>query len=68
MTSMQGVPEEQVRCNICNVMLSQAEAKDHASTPLHAERKAKLENDLAAVKSNQYKNDSSVVLEWKGSI
>ena len=62
------MPEEQVRCNICNMLLSQKEAQDHASTSLHTERKAKLEEDLKAVKSGQYGGDSSVVLEWQGSI
>lgn len=67
-TPVQCVPEEQVRCNICNIVLSQKEAKDHASTPAHMERKSKLEEDLKAVRSGQYKDDRSVVLEWQESI
>lgn len=67
-TSTPDVPEEQVRCNICNIVLSQNEAKDHASTPAHMEHKSKLEEDLKAVRSGQYKDDSSVVLEWQESI
>jgi hypothetical protein len=66
--SNQGVPEEQVRCNICNIVLSQKEAKDHASTSPHMKHKSKLEEDLKAVRNEQYKDDSSVVLEWQGSI
>lgn len=59
---------EQLRCNICGLALDSSEAKVHSSSPTHVSLKQKLEHDLAAVKMEQYANDSSVILQWKNSI
>lgn len=58
----------QVRCNICGVMVGDGEAKDHASTPSHASLRSKLEQDLRQMSSENYSDDSSVVLQWSKSI
>jgi len=60
--------EEQLRCNICGVIVGSSEAKQHASTPSHASLRSKLEDELDAVKNEAYKNDSSVVIRWERSI
>jgi len=60
--------EEQLRCNICGLIVSSSQAKQHASTPAHATLKSKLEDDLNAVKKVAYNNDSSVVIEWEKSV
>ncbi|HEX2614837.1 MAG TPA: hypothetical protein VHL10_05040 [Nitrososphaera sp.] len=60
--------EEQLRCNICDIIVSSSQAKQHASTPSHASLKSKLEDDLNAVKKESYNNDSSVVIQWERSV
>jgi hypothetical protein len=60
--------EEQLRCNICGIMISASQAKQHASTSLHTSLKSKLEHDLNVVSEGSYKNDSSVVILWERSV
>lgn len=60
--------EEQLRCNICGVIVSSSQAKQHASTSSHASLKSKIEDDLNAVKGESYNNDSSVVIQWERSV
>ncbi len=59
---------EQLRCNICGVVLSSSDAKIHTSAPSHVSSKIKIEQDLEGVRKDHYINDSSVILKWKRSV
>ena len=60
------VAEEQLKCNICGgITVSASQAKQHASTSSHQLNKSKLEQELNAVKMENYQNDNSVVLSWE---
>jgi hypothetical protein len=63
------VPEEQLKCNICGggIMVSVSQAKQHASTSSHELNKSKLEQELNAVRMENYQNESSVVISWERS-
>jgi hypothetical protein len=62
------VTEEQLKCNICGgVMVSASQAEQHASTSSHQLNKSKLEQELNAVKMENYQNDSSVIKSWNRS-
>jgi hypothetical protein len=62
------VAEEQLKCNICGgITVSVSQAKQHASTSSHELNKSKLEQELNAVKMENYQNESSVVISWERS-
>jgi hypothetical protein len=62
------VAEEQLKCNICGgIMVSASQAKQHASTSSHQLNKSKLEQELNAVRKENYQNESSVVISWERS-
>jgi hypothetical protein len=62
------VAEEQLKCNICGgIMVSASQAKQHASTSSHQLNKSKLEQELNAVRMENYQNESSVVISWERS-
>jgi hypothetical protein len=62
------VAEEQLKCNICGgISVSASEAKQHASTSSHELNKSKLEQELNAVRMENYQNESSVVISWERS-
>jgi hypothetical protein len=60
--------DEQLRCNICEVIVSSSQAKDHASTSLHESRRSELEQELKEVRKENYTDDSSVIVVWENSI
>lgn len=60
--------DEQLRCNICEVAVSSSQAKQHASTSSHESRMSELEQELKAKRKEDYKNDSSVVVQWENSV
>jgi hypothetical protein len=60
--------DEQLRCNICGVAVSAGQAKQHASTSSHESHRSELEHELAEVRKESYKNDSSVILQWASSV
>jgi len=60
--------DEQLRCNICEIVVGASQAKQHASTSSHESRRSKLEQELKEVSKELYKNDSSVVVQWSSSI
>jgi hypothetical protein len=59
--------EQQVMCNICGITLSASQTKQHASTSSHELHKATLEQELNAVRKENYQNDSSLVISWERS-
>ncbi|HEX6252942.1 MAG TPA: hypothetical protein VFZ55_01865 [Nitrososphaera sp.] len=60
------VAEEQLKCNICGgITVSASQAKQHASTSSHELNKSKLEQELNAVRMENYQNESSVVISWE---
>jgi hypothetical protein len=62
------VAEEQLKCNICGgITVSASQAKQHASTSSHQLNKSKLEQELNAVRKENYQNESSVVTNWERS-
>jgi hypothetical protein len=62
------VAEEQLKCNICGgITVSASKAKQHASTSSHELNKSKLEQELNAVRMENYQNESSVVISWERS-
>lgn len=61
------MPDEQLKCNVCGVAVRASEAEQHAATSSHESRRAKLEQELMAVRNESYKNDSSVIVEWENS-
>jgi hypothetical protein len=63
------VAEEKLKCNICGggIIVSASHAKQHASTPSHELNKLKLEQELNAVRIENYENESSVVISWERS-
>jgi hypothetical protein len=62
------VAEEQLKCNICGgITVSASQAKQHASTSSHELNKSKLEQELNAVRMENYQNESSVVISWERS-
>jgi len=60
--------DEQLRCNICEVAVSSSQAKQHAATSSHESRMSELEQELKAKRKEDYKNDSSVVVQWENSV
>jgi hypothetical protein len=60
--------EEQLRCNICGVVVSTSQANQHASTSTHESRKSELEQELKATRKDNNKNDSSVIVLWENSL
>jgi len=60
--------EEQLRCNICEVIVSSSQAKIHASTPSHESRRSQLEQGIKDVRKAKYTDDSSVIVVWENSI
>jgi sulfite exporter TauE/SafE len=62
------VAEEQLKCNICGgITVSASQAKQHASTSSHQLNKSKLEQELNAVRMENYQNEGSVVTNWERS-
>ncbi|MDP8888761.1 MAG: hypothetical protein M3M89_03955 [Thermoproteota archaeon] len=60
------VSEGQLKCNICGgITVSVSQAKQHASASSHELNKSKLEQELHAVRIENYQNDSSVIVSWK---
>jgi hypothetical protein len=59
--------QEQMMCNICGITVSASQAKQHASTSSHELHKAMLEQELNAVRKENYQNDSSLVISWERS-
>ena len=59
--------DEQLKCNICGVVINASEAQEHSSTPSHEARRAALEQELSAVRKESYKNDNSVIIQWQSS-
>lgn len=59
--------QEKLRCNICDAMVETGEAREHSAQPSHAEKKSRLEGELAAAKDKTYGDDSSVAALWAGS-
>jgi hypothetical protein len=59
---------EQLRCNICGMLLASAQVSKHAATSSHASLKSKLVDDLGKVGKARYEADSSVILQWKDSL
>ena len=62
------MPDEQLKCNICGVVVSASRAEQHASSSSHVDGKVKLEHELDALKDGGYKSESSVILQWEKSI
>lgn len=60
--------EDQLRCNICGVTVSSSQAKQHASTSNHGSRRIELEQELKTIRKENYKNDSSVIVQWESSL
>jgi hypothetical protein len=60
--------EEQLRCNICGIVVSSSQAKHHTSTSSHTLLKSKLEEDLDSIKKESYNNDISVIIQWERSV
>jgi galactokinase len=60
--------DEQLRCNICEVVVSSSQTKDHASTSSHESRRSELEQELKDIRKENYKDDSSVIVVWENSI
>jgi hypothetical protein len=58
---------QQLLCNICGIMVSASQAKQHTSTYSHELNKSTLEQKLNAVRKENYQNDSSVVVSWERS-
>jgi hypothetical protein len=59
--------KQQLLCNICGIMVSASQAKQHASTSSHELHKSTLEQELNAVRKENYQNDASVVVSWEKS-
>jgi hypothetical protein len=59
--------EQQVMCNICGITVSASQTKQHTSTSSHELHKATLEQELNAVRKENYQNDSSLVISWERS-
>jgi hypothetical protein len=64
------IPEEQAKCNICGgTVVDVSQVKQHSSTSAHESKKSKLEQELGAVRGENYRSDISVIMSWKkGSI
>ena len=58
---------EELRCNICGLKVLSSAAKDHSSGNQHASLKRKITEQLEALQSRTYVDDSSVVSQWSGS-
>jgi hypothetical protein len=59
--------KQQLLCNICGIMVSASQAKQHASTSSHELHKSTLEQELNAVRKENYQNYASVVVSWEKS-
>jgi hypothetical protein len=60
------VTEEKVKCNICDgILVNASQAKQHASTSSHELNRSRLEQDLEAVRIENYQDDISVIMSWK---
>jgi hypothetical protein len=59
---------EQLRCNICGVLVASEQASKHAATSSHSLLKSKLAGDLEEVANSPYEGDSSVIQRWKDSL
>jgi hypothetical protein len=57
--------KQQLMCNICGIVVSASQAKQHASTSSHELHKSTLEQQLNAVRKENYQNDVSVVVSWE---
>jgi hypothetical protein len=60
--------DEQLRCNICGVAVSASQVKLHVSTSSHESCQSEVEQDLKKARNENYKNDSSVIDQWEGSV
>ena len=59
---------QDLKCFICGLAVAESEAKTHSSTSSHGAQKQKLEQELDAVKNDEYAGDSSVIHRWTSSI
>jgi hypothetical protein len=59
--------QQQLLCNICGIVVSASQAKQHASTFSHELHKSALEQELNAVRNENYQNEASVVVSWQRS-
>lgn len=60
--------DEQLRCNICEVAVGSSQARHHASTSSHESRRSELEVQLKDLRKENYRDDSSVIVQWENSI
>jgi hypothetical protein len=60
--------DEELRCNVCGVVVSAEHAIQHAATSSHESYRSQLEQQLNAVKKESYMNDSSVIGRWQNSL
>jgi hypothetical protein len=59
--------DEQLKCNICGMVVNASQARQHASSSSHESRRTKLEHELTAVRKDGYKDDSSVIVKWEST-
>jgi hypothetical protein len=59
--------QQMVKCNICGIKLSASQVQQHELTASHELHKSMLEQELNAVRKENYENASSVVVAWEKS-
>ncbi len=60
--------DELLRCNICEVAVGSSQARHHSSTSSHESRRSELEVQLKDLRKENYRDDSSVIVQWENSI
>lgn len=65
---MPDMADDKLRCNICGISVSSSQAKQHASSSTHESRRIELEQELKTIRKENYKNDSSVIVQWENSL
>ena len=67
LSTMVRMSDEQLKCNICGVVVNANQAKQHASSSSHESCRTKLEHELTAVRKDGYKDDCSVIVKWESA-
>jgi hypothetical protein len=60
--------EDQLTCNICNIKMIASQAKQHASASSHELNKSRLEEEINAVRNENYHKDTSVANIWQKTL
>ena len=59
--------QQRLLCNICGIMVSTENTKQHVAISSHELQKSTLERELNVIEKKNYHDDMSVIASWEKS-